>query len=82
MIENLANHLGVGDEGQDAKSPTALTEEGVGFENLLYQICPWPSESGALFGGRARLVGCGRLIVVGGGGLEFQALFFPPSSCS
>ena len=82
MVENLSNDLGVVDEGKDPKSPTALTEEGVGFEDPLYQICPSPSEPGALFGGRARLVGCRRLIVVGGGGLEFQALFFPPSSCS
>jgi len=52
------------------------------FQDPLYQICPSPSESGALFGGRAGLVGCGRLIVAGGGGIEFQAMFFPPSSCS
>ena len=82
MIENLPNHLGLGDERKDLKSPTTLTEEGVGFEDPLYQICPSPSESGALFGGRAGLVGCGRLIVAGGGGIEFQAMFFPPSSCS
>jgi hypothetical protein len=32
MVENLSNHVGVVDEGKDPKSPTALTEEGVGFE--------------------------------------------------
>ena len=50
MVENLANHLGVDDERDDAKFPSALAEERVGFENPLYQICPSFPESGSLLG--------------------------------
>jgi hypothetical protein len=48
MIENFPNHLGVCDERNDSKFSAALTEERVGLENPLDEICPSSSESGAL----------------------------------
>jgi len=63
MVENLSNDLGPGDERNDPKFRAALTEERVGFENSLNQICPSSSESGALARGELRLVG--RLVLVG-----------------
>jgi hypothetical protein len=59
MVENLANHFGVGDESNDPKFPSARAEERVSFENSLYRICPSFPESGSLLGVWDRLIGLG-----------------------
>ena len=59
MIENHPNHFGVGDERNDLKFPSALTEERVGLENSLYQISPSFPQSGSLLGVWDGLIGLG-----------------------
>ena len=59
MIENLADPVGLGNEGNDAKVATAGTEEGVGFVNPPDQIGPTLFESGTMFGSQLGLVGFG-----------------------
>ena len=57
VLENSCDDLGLGDEGQDAKSAAAGTEEGVGFVNSADQICPPLSDGGTMFGSQLGLVG-------------------------
>ena len=48
VIQDPADHLGLGDEGNDSKCPAALTKEGVGLEDSSNQICPALSSAGAV----------------------------------
>lgn len=48
MMEDLPNRFWVVDKRNDSEFPAALTEEGVGLENRPNQICPTPSERGAM----------------------------------
>ncbi len=56
MIENASDHLGLGDEGNDAKLVTAGTEEWVGLVNPPDQISPTLSECGTMFGSELGLI--------------------------
>jgi hypothetical protein len=57
VLENSCDDLGLGDEGQDAKSAATGTEEWVGFVNSADQIGPTLSEGGTMFGSQLGLVG-------------------------
>ena len=59
VLENSCDDLGLGDEGQDAKSAATGTQEWVGFVNSADQIGPTLSESGTMFGSQLGLVGFG-----------------------
>ena len=59
MLDDFADRLGLGDEGQDAKFSPAGTEQGVGFENSSNQICPSFPQSGSLLGVWDGLIGLG-----------------------
>ena len=56
MIENPSDHLGLGDEGNDAKLASAGTEEWVGLVNPPDQIGPTLSEGGTMFGSELGLI--------------------------
>ncbi len=56
MIENPSDHLGLGDEGNDAKLAAARTEEWVGLVNPPDQIGPTLSEGGTMFGSELGLI--------------------------
>lgn len=57
MIENPPDDLGVGNEGNDAKLASTLTEEWVGLVNPPDQISPTLSECGTMFGSHLGLIG-------------------------
>ena len=57
MVEDLADDLGLGDEGNDAKLATAGTEEWVGLVNPPDQISPTFSACGTMFGIEFGLIG-------------------------
>ena len=40
MVDNFSNHVGLGDEGKDAKFSATFTKEGVGLKDPLDQILP------------------------------------------
>ena len=57
MIENPSDDLLLGDEGNDAKLASAVTEEWVGLVNPPDQISPTFSECGTMFGSQFGLIG-------------------------
>ena len=40
VFDNFGNHLGIGDEGKDAKTSAAIAKERVGLENPLSRARP------------------------------------------
>jgi len=79
VADNIVNHLGLGDEGKDAKFSTTFTKERIGIEDPFDQICPSSSKSSSPFGRKLGLV-CFGVALVGRFRFNLEVVLFSEST--